>query len=127
MQREVLAAAIRERGATNSRATVVKAQRRWWIALTIGVLVAGCGGGQRSDTYARAADVQGDCCQGLGGPARDKCLAEVVRIDDQAVAKTSTNQATYACVVEHFVCDPATGHPTQPSAQAQLECIQELQ
>jgi hypothetical protein len=50
-----------------------------------------------------------------------------VRVEDQTVARTSTNQATYACVVDHFVCDPSSGRPTQKSAQEQLECIQDLQ
>ncbi|MEO8705645.1 MAG: hypothetical protein ABI867_36780 [Kofleriaceae bacterium] len=96
--------------------------------LTIAALAAACGGGgQRSDTYARATDVQGDCCQHLSGAARDSCLSGVVRIDDRGVASSTPNQATYACVVDHFVCDPGTGKPTQPSAQAQLECIQDLQ
>ena len=90
------------------------------------VLVAACGGGKHADTYARATDVQGDCCQHLAGAARDSCLSQVVRVDDPGVAKTSVNQATYACVVDHFQCDAATGHPTQTSAQAQLECIQDL-
>ncbi len=96
--------------------------------LLAGVLaVAACGGGKRPDTYARASDVQGQCCEHLTGSGRDQCLTGIVRIDDQAVAKTSANQATYTCVVDHFVCNPETGHPTQPSAQAQLECIQDLQ
>ena len=88
---------------------------------------AACGGGKRTDTYARGTDVQGSCCENLTGATRDSCLSEVVRINDAEVASTSVNQATYACVVEHFVCDPGTGKPTQPSAQAQLECIQDLQ
>ncbi len=126
--RGVLASSIRERSVTHTRATAVHGFRRWWIVMTLAMLVAvGCGGGQKTDTYARGADVQGQCCEHLSGDARSQCLQGVVRIDDAAVAKTSTNQATYACVVNHFVCDPATGHPTQPSAQAQLECIQDLQ
>ena len=107
----------RERRATNRLATV-----------TAALLLAACGGGggKKADTYARATDAQQDCCENLTGPARDQCLGEVVRVEDQGVAKTDTNQATYACVIEHFTCDPKTGHPTQPSAQAQLECIQDL-
>lgn len=122
--REVIATAIRERRVTNRRGTGIT--YRWWIALSI-ALVAACGGGKRPDTYARGADVQGQCCEHLQGGARDQCLSGVVRVDDRGVASTPANQATYACVVDHFVCDPASGHPTQPSAQAQLECIQDLQ
>jgi hypothetical protein len=123
--RDVIATAIRERRVTKRRVTVVT-PLRWWIALSIAV-VAACGGGKRPDTYARATDVQGQCCEHLQGGTRDKCLSGVVRTDDQGIASTPVNQATYACVVDHFTCDPASGHPTQPSAQAQLECIQDLQ
>jgi hypothetical protein len=128
--REALATAIRERSVTNANTTLyglhdLYGVRRWWIAATFAILAA-CGGGQRADTYARASDVQGSCCEHLAGGARDTCLRDVVRIDDAAVAQSDANQKTYACVVDHFVCDPATGHPTQPSAQAQLECIQDL-
>ena len=139
LARATLASSIREREVTNSRTTLVIAEsqrsrkttiRRWWLAATIATLLAACGGGgggKKPDTYAKANDVQGDCCQHLTGGARDGCLAGIVRIDDAAVAQTDTNQATYACVVEHFQCNPETGHPTQASAQAQLECIQDLQ
>jgi hypothetical protein len=95
--------------------------------LVASLVACGGGGGKRPDTYARAADVQGDCCQHLSGSARDACLSQVVRVDDPAVAKTAVNQETYSCVVEHFECDAASGHPTQKSAQAQLECIQDLE
>jgi hypothetical protein len=119
----VIAAALRERRATTPRATVVT-PLRWWIPLSLALLVA-CGGGTRTDTYARATDVQGECCENLSGAERDRCLAEIVRVEDPNAAKTSVNQATYACVVEHFVCDPATGRPTQASAQAQYDCIED--
>lgn len=108
---------------TKSRNTVMARLR---ITAVIFALAA-CGGAKRTDTYARGTDAQGQCCQGLAdGAARNACLTNVVRIEDAQVASTSINQATYSCVVEHFVCDPATGRPTQPSAQAQLECIQDL-
>jgi hypothetical protein len=121
--REVIAHAIREHRVTSRRIAGVTV--RWWIALSI-TLLAACGSGKRPDTYARGTDVLGQCCEHLQGPARDQCLANVVRTDDQGIATTPANQATYACIVDHFVCDPASGHPTQPSAQAQLECIQDL-
>lgn len=107
---------------------------RWWVRLVAATALAGaaaCGGGGKGkgdgDRYAKANDLQAACCQNLEGGARDQCLASVVKIDDRDAAKTRENQATYTCVTEHFVCDPATGHPTQPSAQAQLECIQDLE
>jgi hypothetical protein len=108
---------------TNSRNTVMA----WLRIATAFFALAACGGSKQTDTYARGTDVQGKCCENLAGTGRDSCLKSVVRIEDMAVATTSVNQATYACVVEHFKCDPSTGKPTQPSAQAQLECIQDLQ
>jgi hypothetical protein len=120
-------APIRERQVTNSRTTLVTRASRWLVASVV-ISVAACGGGgKKPDTYARASDVQGQCCQQLQAGARDQCLQGIVRVDDQSVAISSTNQATYACVVDHFQCNPETGHPTQQSAQAQLECIQDLQ
>lgn len=122
--REVLATALRERRATTRPATVVRPQR-WWVALTLALALAACGGGKRRDTYAKATDVQGACCEHLQGADRDRCLGDIVRIDDPQATKTSTSQATYACVAEHFVCDPRTGRPTQASAQAQYDCIED--
>lgn len=124
-KREVIAKALREQRATPARNTVV-VPRRWWVPLTLAILLAACsGGGKRTDTYAKGTDVQSDCCENLRGPERDRCLGDIVRIDDPEAAKTSTSQATYACVVEHFVCNPQTGKPTQASAQAQYDCIED--
>lgn len=85
----------------------------------------GGGGGKKTDTYAKGTDTQAQCCESLAGAERDRCLSEIVRVPDPEAAKTSTNQATYACVVEHFVCNPQTGKPTQSSAQAQYDCIED--
>jgi hypothetical protein len=93
----------------------------------LGLLVA-CGGGSHGgDTYARGTQVQESCCEHLAGPGRDACLQQIVRIDDRTVAGSQVNQSTFACVVDHFTCDAASGHATKDSAQAQLECIQDLQ
>lgn len=97
---------------------------RWWIALTL--VLAACGGSHHTDTYAKATSAQQACCEHLSGGDRDRCLQQIVRVDQPDVAQSSPNQATYACVEEHFVCDPHTGHATQPSAQAQMDCIQDL-
>ena len=90
----------------------------------------GRGGGnkatKRGDTYLAATDVQEKCCEHLSGGARDNCLGNIVRVPDESVAHSQQNQQTYACVQEHFVCDPTTGMPTQESAQEQLDCIQDL-
>lgn len=120
--KQVLATAVRERRATPEKATVARVLR-FWLALTL----AACGGGKHSDTYARGTQVQEQCCEHLKGADRDQCLQKIVRVTDPEVAKTPANQQQYACVTEHFTCDPATGHATQASAQAQLDCIQDLQ
>jgi len=121
--KQVLATAVRERRATPEKATVARVLRLW-IAITL----AACGGGgKHSDTYTTATQAQEQCCENLKGPGRDECLQKIVRVSDPEVAKTKANQQQYACVQEHFTCDPATGHATQASAQAQLDCIQDLQ
>lgn len=108
---------IRERLATGLLTTVALA-----------VLAVGCGGGhKRTDTYAKGTEVQEDCCEHLQGDQRAACLQKIVRVGDPEVARTDVNQQQYACVVEHFECDAASGHATQQSAQAQMDCIQDLQ
>ena len=87
----------------------------------------GGGGGGGGDTYARGTQVQESCCEYVKGAGRDACLKQIVRIEDRTVAGSSVNQSTFACVVDHFACDAGTGHATKDSAQAQLECIQDLQ
>ncbi len=118
----------RELPVTRRRHSVVLRLRNlvWAVALAA-CGGGGGGGGSSGDTYTRATDVQGACCENLQGDSRTQCLQQVVRVDDAAVAKNSINQQTYACVVDHFTCDPASGRPTQASAQAQLECLQELE
>lgn len=127
-RRVALARSLRERRATSIRNTVVR-PLRWWVRISLGALLAlaaACGGGgTKSDTYAKGTEAQAACCEHLAGGARDTCLSEIVRVDEPSAASTSTNQATYACVVEHFVCDPNTGKPTQASAQAQYDCIED--
>lgn len=120
---------IREQMATPGNATVVR-NARWWVSLSLAAaaLLGACGGGSsKRDTYARGTQVQEQCCEHLQGAGRDQCLQQIVRVNDPEVAKTSTNQSQYACVVDHFQCDAQTGHATQTSAQAQLDCIQDLQ
>src|SRR5262249_37858009 len=120
--RRVLARAARERPVTLVRGTVFAALRSWFV-----VLVVGCGGSSHHDTYAKATSAQQTCCEHLAGGAPDPGLQHVVRVADPAVARSSTNQATYACVEDHFVCDPRTGQATQVSAQQQMDCLQDLQ
>lgn len=125
--RRILAASVREQGTTERRDRVVVAAR-WWFAISaLAVALAACSGGKKTDTYARGTRLQEQCCEHLSGPDRDTCLKEVIRVDDPAAAQTATNQQTYACIVEHFVCDPRTGRETPASAQAQHDCTDDIQ
>jgi hypothetical protein len=95
--------------------------------LLLGLALAACGGnGPKKETYQKAVSKQEACCNGLAGAARDQCLGGIVRVDDPEVQASDANLATYACVEKHFACDPATGTATKPSAQAQLDCINDL-
>ncbi len=110
-----------ERRLTVPRTTVASVRLALVVAM---IAAAGCGGG-RGDTYAKAIDRQGACCEQLA-TGREACLAEIVRVDDPAAARAPANQDSYACVVDHFVCDPATGRATAESNQRQLDCITDL-
>ena len=120
--RQLLAKSCRERNDTPVNGTVVRALR-WFFVITL----AACGGARHGDTYAKATQAQQVCCEHLAGGPRDACLQKIVRVTDPEVARSSTNQASYACIEEHFVCDPQTGHATQASSQAAMDCIQDLQ
>lgn len=114
-----------------------------------------CGGSSKgTKRYDSAIDKQERCCESLGaGPKRDACLQRIVRIDQRTAAPTSSqlcsdrtgdertqceadvvksvraskvSRATYACVQRHFVCDAMTGTATKASAQAQLDCINDI-
>jgi hypothetical protein len=117
---------LRERGTAARPGGVVTTARWWGVVTTLVVGLAACSTGTHNDTYARGTQIQEQCCEHLAGAARDSCLRDVVRIDDSAATQTATNQLTYACVVEHFVCDPRTGHETRESAQAQHDCTDNL-
>jgi hypothetical protein len=115
---------------TSLRAASTKKRERWvtpvLTTLCLAVVVSACGGSKKPDnTYAKATSAQQQCCEHAGAN-RDACLQQIVRVEDFA-QQSSANQATYACVVDHFTCDASTGHATQPSAQAQIDCIQDLQ
>ncbi len=117
-----LAAVNRERIVTVGSTTGLRAAT---LLLALAA-VLGCGG-RHGDTYAKGTNAQESCCENLAGEARAACLQKIVRVEDPKVAASRVNQDTYACVVEHFVCDAATGAATKDSAQSQLECIQDLQ
>jgi hypothetical protein len=99
---------------------------RFVLACLVSASLAACGSSPPHDTYARGTNLEQQCCESLQGPARDTCLGDLPKVEDKAVQSHAANQATYRCVAEHFTCDRDTGHATQQSAQAQLECIQEL-
>jgi hypothetical protein len=120
--RDILSTAIREQRFTKPRTTVSLAIRAW-IALTI----AACGAHHRdAAAYAQATSDEQTCCEHLSGSGRDSCLSAIVRVSDPTVQNTAANQRTYACMAENFSCDATTGHATQQSAQAQLDCIEDL-
>ncbi len=122
--------------ATSTAVTKVNRERIVTVGSTTGLRAAtlivalaaalGCGG-RHGDTYAKGTNAQESCCENVAGEARAACLQKIVRVEDPKVAASRVNQDTYACVVEHFVCDAATGAATKDSAQSQLECIQDLQ
>ena len=103
---------------------MVSAIRVALIVATLSSMVA-CAG-KRGDSYVEAVDVQRECCEHLAGTRRDRCLRDIPRVNDPDVAMSATNQATFGCVLEHFVCNRATGRPTKESAQAQYDCVESL-
>lgn len=121
--------AVREDSSTPRLATGRRVRHAWLagIAAALAAATAACGGNARTDSYQRATSAQEACCEHLQGPARDQCLGQIVRVDDPAVASNEANQATYRCIEQHFVCDPSTGHASQDSAQAQYDCIADLE
>ncbi len=114
----------RERPNTVAHTTLGRS-RLAGIALALALALAACGG-RHTDHYQAATDEQTACCEHLTGAPRDQCLAEIVRVDDPAVAQATANQRTYACIERNFTCDPATGRATAASNQAQLDCVSDL-
>jgi hypothetical protein len=105
--------------------------RLWTRSVTGTLLGAGFLAACASSTpnyYRRSLSGQEKCCGRLGDPgARDACLAEIPRVDSTAAETSPTNQETFHCVEEHFVCDKGTGRATRESAQAQLDCLNQLE
>lgn len=99
------------------------------VCLAILTTSGACGGGSgnHQESYERGISEQESCCNELGDPQeRQACMDDIVRVDDPDVVDSEENQATYRCIEENFVCNPSTGHATQESAQAQLDCIDDL-
>ena len=114
------AASAREHLSTKRHTTRRRLRHAWLVG--VAAALAACGG-RHADSYQHATTAQETCCEHLRGPARDQCLAEIVRVSDPATVDTDTNRETFGCVEDHFVCDPATGRATQASAQDQYDCI----
>lgn len=105
--------------------------RHRWISFfavvsTTAGLLAACAA--TPNYYRKSLSAQERCCQRLGdASASDACVAEIPRVDTRDAETTTTNQETFHCVDAHFVCDPTSGRATQASAQAQLDCLNELE
>ena len=63
-----------------------------------------------------------ELCADRKGEERSTCENDVVR----SVRSSKVSRSTYACVQRHFVCDGMTGTATKASAQAQLDCINDI-
>ena len=110
----------------NRLSTVVCATLVCALAL---FLIPGCGGKAKGGTnnYAKAVDKQEACCRQLAdASAQQACVERIVRVDDAEVQSSKLNQATYACFLRHFVCDPMTGAVSKEASQKQYDCIDEL-
>ena len=99
------------------------------MRLTLALFVLGLAGACASPNYyRRAVSKEETCCDKLADPAaRDACKAKIRRVDTPAAETASTNQETFQCVDRNFTCDPSTGGPTKESAQAQFDCINQLE
>jgi hypothetical protein len=97
------------------------------VTVLLGVLAGAACGAASQNYYQTSIAKQEDCCDGLGDPAAvSACRQGIPRVDNPAAETSSVNQDTFQCVDRYFTCDAATGHATQPSAQAQLDCITDL-
>jgi hypothetical protein len=116
---------FREPSSTPAHATGTL-RRHALLGIALSLAVAACGGGKHTDSYEQATTKQQSCCDNLDGADRDQCLASLVTVEDDKIASTDANQASFRCVEAHFVCDPETGHATAASTQEQYDCIAEL-
>jgi hypothetical protein len=94
------------------------------------MLVVACAGGQHpgkrsSASYDKAVAMEDACCDKLDMGGATSCKQGVMRVDPETRGD-DLNRETFACVASKFVCDPTTGKATKSSAQAQLDCIDDL-
>ena len=94
------------------------------LVLSLAAAISACA---TTDTnhYRPALVSQEQCCNRLMDPnAKHACLADIPRTQDES---SPINQETFQCVERHFACDPNTGRATRDSAQAQLDCLNDLE
>lgn len=97
-----------------------------WVLAAAFVGAAGCGGAA-VNAYQSAMARQEQCCDRLADPSSaTACRDAIPRVDSPAAETSDVNQDTFGCVDRYFECDASTGRATQPSAQAQLDCITDL-
>jgi hypothetical protein len=103
-----------------------KAVRCALLLAAVAESASGCGGAT-VNYYTSAVTRQEQCCDGIAdAAAREACRAQIRRVDGESVANTDVNQETFACIDRYFRCDAATGRATRDSAQAQLDCLNDL-
>ena len=110
-------------------ATPPRRERRYtsWLVTVFLLQLVACGGSSKASHYERAMNKQETCCKGLqDDKERATCMDSIVRINDESVEDSQVNEASFRCVEKDFVCDTATGHATQASSQAALDCISDL-
>jgi hypothetical protein len=109
-----------------------KHMNRWTRLITVSTLITAaalvaCGGAQRNH-YRASLGKQESCCKQLPDDGSSAaCMNEIPKVDDPAAETAQTNQETFACVERYFMCDVNTGRATKESAQAQLDCLNELE
>ena len=107
---------------SSRRRSVIGGVVIWACALA----AIGCGGAAQN-AYRAAMAKQEQCCDRLAdSSAATACRDAIPRVDSPAAETSDVNQETFGCVERHFECDASTGRATQPSAQAQLDCITDL-
>jgi len=98
-----------------------------FLVAALAASALGCGAAATTNYYATAISKQEQCCDGLAdAAAKAECRAQIRRVDSEAAANTDVNQRTFECVDSYFQCDSATGRATRESAQAQLDCLNDL-
>jgi len=96
-----------------------------WVL--VAAFAAGACATTAENNYRKAASLQQTCCNNLTAnqAARNACLADIPRVQGEEMS--TLNQETFACVVKNFRCDTAAGKATRDSAQAQLDCLNDLE